>query len=98
MVETVQLQIAGRVTSMDIRENANTPPDGRRFYCIQDNEDGSVDVYLNPKLYPLSTPDGAIDYDISVIVVSGVIPWAGMEDDIRARYDSWIQSGEKIFI
>lgn len=76
---------------------ANAPPDkGRRFYAIQPRDDGNVDVYLRPGVVPMTTPEGCTDYDISVIVVRGVEPWDGLEDDIRCRYDAWCDSGETI--
>ena len=55
-----------------------TPPTGNRgrlFYSIQPNGDGSVDVLLRPR--------------DRLLIVKGVVPWDGMEDDIRARYGAW---------
>lgn len=62
------------------------PGGGRRFYSIQPNEDGSVDVYLRP------------DDTGQIRVVRGVTPYDGLDDDIRARYDAWRESAETIFI
>lgn len=66
------------------------------FYYISDNGDGTVDIYIpvSANYYPL--PEGPIEYDAMFSVVRGVIPWPEMEDDIRERYDSWIDSGERI--
>lgn len=62
------------------------PGGGRRFYSVQENEDGTVDVYLRP------------DEDGLLRVVRGVTPYDGLEEDIRARYDAWRESAEQIFI
>lgn len=60
------------------------------FYSIQTNYDGSVDVYLFP------TASGPYDTSAEIIIVCGVIPWDGLEDDIRRRYDAWCNSGDII--
>ena len=62
------------------------PGGGRRFYSIQPNEDGNVDVYLRP------------DDTGQIRVVRGVTPYDGLDDDIRARYDAWCESAETIFL
>lgn len=54
----------------------------KRFYDIRPQNDGTADVYL--------TPGDAI------LAVRGVIPWEGMEEDIRTRYDAWCASAEVI--
>ena len=56
-----------------------SPTSGRRFYYIDNRPDGTADVYLYP-------------YDYVILVVKGVVPWDGMEDDIRARYYAWCGS------
>lgn len=56
----------------------------RTFYRIDDNSDETVDVYLR---HPITG---------RARVMRGVIPWAGMEDDIRARFSAWYDSGEAI--
>ena len=62
--------------------DANAPPgSGRLFYVIQPRDDGCVDVYLMP-------------FRGVTLVVRGVAPWDGMEDDIRARYYAWCESAE----
>jgi len=61
---------------------ANAPPgNGRLFYAIEYREDGTADVTLMP-------------FEGVKIIVPGVDPWDGMEDDIRARYYAWCDSGE----
>jgi len=74
----------------------DTPGRGHRFYWIEDNGDGTVDVFLSPVVCKYSTDLGVSEYDISVRVVRGVDPWPELEDDIRARYNSWCESGEVI--
>ena len=76
---------------------ANAPPGhGRLFYSIQQNGDGTVDVFLKPRVTPMTTPEGQTDYDVEVPVMRGVVPWDGMEDDIRARYEAWCESAQWI--
>lgn len=78
---------------------ANAPPgNGRHFYSIHENDDGLLDIYLRPDVMPIKTPDGFTDYDISVLVVRGVEPFDGIEDDIRERYHAWCDSAEMIYL
>lgn len=70
----------------------------RRYYSIEPNDDGTVDVYLAPELKVYHTDIGIQEYDIEVSVVKGVIPWDGIEDDIRERYDAWCESATRITI
>lgn len=70
-------------------------PKPRRFYSIEENEDGTVDVYLAPNGTIYRTDEG-VEYDVDLRVVRGVEPWEGLEEDIRARYDAWCESGEVI--
>lgn len=72
------------------------PTHDRRFYAIEQMDDGTVDVYLAPVVCTYETDLGIREYDISVRVVRGVVPWPEIEDDIRARYDSWCESGTVI--
>lgn len=76
----------------------DTPPFGRHFYSIRENENGTVDVYLRPEILPLKADNGFVDYDVCVIVVKGVEPYDGLEEDIRARYNDWCESGEVVFL
>lgn len=48
----------------------------------------------NITVYP--TEDGIKEYDIRVRAVRGIVPWPGIEDDIRARYQAWCESSEVI--
>lgn len=64
------------------------PGKGRRFYSVQLNEDGSADVYLRP-----GTADGSV-----LLLVRGVTPYDGLDDDIRARFDAWCESAETILL
>ena len=81
-------------------DNLNMPRDhpqhGRRFYAIEPREDGLVDVYLAPVLCVYETDLCIREYDIRIKVVRGIVPWAELEDDIRARYDAWCGCGEEV--
>ena len=83
---------------------ANAPPrEGRHFYSIVPSGEGTVDVYLNPAIEPMTTEDGFTDYDIAVRVVRGVNPndpqfGGDLEGHIRAHYDAWRDSGEMIYL
>lgn len=68
----------------------------RKFYAIDVQPDGTADVYLSPVVCVYDTDLGIREYDIQARVVRGVVPWDVMEDDIRARFDSWCESGEII--
>lgn len=67
-----------------------------KFYTLHPNDDGSVDVYLKPDVRRYETPLGVTEYDVTVPVIRGLAPWPGMEDDIRAHYDTWRASAEVI--
>ncbi len=69
---------------------------GHKFYAIDEQADGTVDVYLSPTVRVYDTNLGIREYDVSVRVVRGVVPWNGLEDDIRARFDAWCEIGEEI--
>ena len=83
---------------------ANAPPcEGQHFYSILPSGEGTVDVYLNPAIEPMTTEDGITDYDIAVRVVRGVNPndpqfGGDLEGHIRAHYDAWRDSGEMIYL
>lgn len=63
---------------------ANGPPvTGRLFYAIEYRADGTADVFLMP-------------FEGVRLVMRGVEPWDGMEDDIRTRYYAWCESAEAI--
>ena len=69
---------------------------GKRFYTVVERGDGTVDVYLNPDARFYNTDLGVREYDITVRIVRGVVPWDGIEDDIRARYDAWCETAEVV--
>ena len=72
------------------------PIRSRCQYSIVPQVDGTVDVYLCPDVQVYQTDMGIREYDITVRLVRGIVPWAGLEEDIRARYDAWCESGEVI--
>ena len=64
-------------------DQPDTPPGtGRQFYCIQPNGDGTVDVLLRP--------------GDRLLVVKGIVPWDGLDDDVRTRYGAWCDAAEPI--
>ncbi|MBQ9739912.1 MAG: hypothetical protein IJV91_03125 [Kiritimatiellae bacterium] len=71
------------------------PRSYRRFYSIEPREDGLVDVYVAPVACTYDS-FGICEFGMTIRVVRGVEPWDGLEDDIRARYNSWCESGEVI--
>ena len=83
--------------SRNIYNSRDRPKErGRRFYAIEEQPDGPVDVYLSPVVCTYDTGFGIREYDISIRVVRGIIPWPELEQDIRQRYDSWCEIGEVI--
>ena len=71
------------------------PSNGKRLYTIVPQVDGTMDVYL---LCPLCTTSACREQSITVRLIRGVVPWDGLEEDIRARYDAWCESGEVILL
>lgn len=68
----------------------------RRFYAItQNDDDGTVDVILYIKTFR-HTEEG-VRQDVSIRVVRGVVPFDGLEEDIRRRWDAWRETGEVIY-
>lgn len=67
-----------------------------KHYTIVPCDDGRVDVYLSPDVRVYDTDHGIKEHDITVCLVRGVVPWDGLEEDIRARYDAWCESAEVI--
>lgn len=63
-------------------ERERLPENGRHFYSIIDNGDGTADVYLRP--------DGETG---CILVVQGVEQTEGLESDIRERFYGWCASG-----
>ena len=86
------------VRAMKVNTANGPPTNGRRFYSIIQRDDDLVDVYLNPEPHPLTTEDGFTDYSTMAVVVRGIVPWEGLEEDIRRRYDAWCESGTLIEI
>lgn len=76
------------------------PGGGRQFYSILSRADGLVDVFLDPHVYPMSTEDGATDYDLSFRVVRGVDPadYGDIEAHIRAHYEDWREIAEVVWM
>lgn len=84
---------------MSRTDSGNAPrdhPRGKQFYEIVHTGDGTVDVYLRPEVTTYDTDSGVREYDVRVCVVRGVVPWDGLEDDIRARYEAWCAEAEVI--
>ena len=81
-----------------MKNESEMSPDGRHFYCIHENDDGTVDVYLRPDVCPMKTEDGFTDYSITALVVKNVEPWDGLEEDIRKRFHDWCGSAETIIL
>ena len=79
---------------------ADGPPGrGRHFYTILGRADGLVDVYLDPRVYPM-TADGMTDYDLSFKVVRGIDPacYGDMEAHIREHYEDWCEAAEVVWM
>lgn len=66
------------------------------FFEIVPAGSGTVDVYLHPEVTTYDTDEGVREVDVRVRVVRGVVPWDGLEDDIRARFDAWCETAEVI--
>lgn len=76
--------------------DTNSPRDHPTdFYRIEQNGDGTVDVILKPETEIINRK-GQSALEKTVIIVEGVIPFEGMEEDIRRRYDAWCESGKRI--
>ena len=80
------------------KRDTNSPRDHpcqSDFYRIEHRNDGAVDVILKPEM-DITDKSGKIIVEKTVIIVEGVIPWTGLEEDIRRRYDAWCKSGRRI--
>ena len=66
------------------------------YYDIRYLSNGTADVFLVPEGRVHEIGGGRHEYDVDALVVCGVIPWEGLEEDIRRRYDAWCKSGESI--
>lgn len=83
---------------------SNSPRDHpktlKRFYAIQDNGDGTVDVYLEP-VVTIYSVDEFREMDVRVRVVRGINPddpafGGDLEAHVRDHYSAWLASGEVI--
>lgn len=70
----------------------------RSFFSIIRNGDGTVDVFLDPTVHVYHTDCGIDEYDISVPVIKGVVPFEGMENHIREHYHHWQEIAETIWL
>lgn len=66
------------------------------YYAIRYLDNGTADVFLFPEGRACETDCGRHECDADALVVCGVIPWNGLEEDIRKRYDAWCKSGDTI--
>lgn len=74
---------------------AHAPPKKRQFYLIQYEDDGTCTVFLQPDVTTYDA-EGVKEYDVKVRIVRGVIPYDGLEEDIRARFSAWCELGEEV--
>ena len=68
------------------------------YYAIAPHHDGTVDVVLIPHGRIALLPDRKtepIDID-NPLIVRGIVPWSGIEADIRANYRAWCDMAEQI--
>lgn len=68
------------------------------YYAIEPHHDGTVDVVLIPHGRIALLPDRKtepIDID-NPLIVRGIVPWSGIEADIRANYRAWCDMAEQI--
>ena len=70
----------------------------RRFYSIEQHDDGTADVYLIPDSVEYDTALGVTEYDVTLLVVPGVAAYEGLEEDIREHYYDWCASAQPIGI
>lgn len=78
------------------QRKTNSPRDHpKEFYRIEQRIDGTVDVILKPEIN-IVNKDKKATVERTVIMVEGVIPFDGLEEDIRRRYDAWCESGRRI--
>lgn len=69
-----------------------------KFYEIVPLDDGSADVYLIPNGTIYETEDGFREYDVTILVMRGVVPHEGLEEDIRYRYYDWCAAAQPVWI
>lgn len=86
-----------------IRRSDDQPPvekHGRQFYALLPRADGLYDVFLDGKVFPMTTEDGSTDYDIYFRVVRGIDPkdYADLEGHIRENFKDWCDCGEAVWM
>lgn len=59
------------------------------FYAVDRETEESVSVYL---FFQDVVPEMT-----GIYVVRGVVPWKGMEEDIRSRYTRWCEESEPLW-
>ena len=64
------------------------------YYSVQLITEDTADVYLFPEGRVYHLEDGKREYDVTALVVRDVHVWPGLEEDIRAHYHDWCESGE----
>lgn len=70
---------------------------GRKYYDLIAQPDGTVDVYLMPAACVWDADLGGVRlYGCGLRVVRGVVPWDGLEGDVRARFDVWCEAAEMV--
>lgn len=72
----------------------------RTFFTFLNRPDGTVDIFLDPRVYPI-TVDGRTDYDVTFRVVRGVDPaeYGGkLEDHVREHFRDWCDLAETIWL
>ncbi len=79
-------------------ESAKARDQPRKFYSIEPQDDGTVNVYLAPDAIVRNTEMGIRECGTTLLIVHGVIPWDGLEEDVRARYNAWCASAEMVGI
>lgn len=89
---------AQKVMKKHMEETARSPNRPRKFYTIEEQDDGTVDVYLCPDLVVYDTELGIREYDIDLRVIHGIVPWDGLDEDIRTRFSAWRESAARINI
>lgn len=81
-----------------MNESERPLENGRRFYVILDNGDGTADVYLRPDALPTAPRDGKTFDNMGTILVRGVERTEGLESDIRERFYDWCAGGETVYL
>ncbi len=87
------------------KRDTNSPRDHplvSDFYDVIEQDDGTVDIYMKHEVFPATTEDGITDYDIRVHAIRGIVPWwkeiSELEEDIRRRFEDYLDSAEVIYL